>query len=404
MKNKFISFLLAAVMSVSVAMPVQAAGFSDVSAKNWAYPAIEKLAAQGVVSGVGDGKFDPDGYITTAQFISMLMRMFFGEEMAMDTAEYELWYGKVLQWAMDNGLLYKMEISDVNKRAVGANKWNQDIANGPIFREEMAVLLYNFLKQTVELPSEETLRTVTVTKIPDLGNHNATVLEQYAIASVYELGCLSGKDEKGTFDGNALMTRAQACVVLSRVQELVKKADKTSVGADWVQAVESGKVKDVLKQPTAGHTSLLRYKEGILATGVQAGEKNVLSRLNELRRTYPDGMHCDDDYFYIDPVTGRNTGNSGCYALAMQIFDHVFGYGSLQSAKGKALNSNSFDSVKPGDHIRIGDLPHSVIVLENNGDHLVVVEGNFNDSVAWDNVFTKAELLDYNNVTVYSCY
>ena len=54
MKNKFISFLLAAVMSVSMVIPVQAAGFSDVSTKSWAYPAIEKLLILGrVTSGKG---------------------------------------------------------------------------------------------------------------------------------------------------------------------------------------------------------------------------------------------------------------------------------------------------------------------------------------------------------------
>lgn len=211
MKNKFISFLLASVMAVSMVVPVQAADtFKDVPRSHWAHDAIEKMADEGIVSGVGNGNFKPNDYVTTAQFVSMLMRMFFAEEMAKDTAEYGIWYGKVLQWAAENGLLNKMEIGSTNRRANGAEKWNKTVANGPIYREEVAVLLYNYLKQNVALPTEDTLRNETAAKIPDLGNNDATVLEQFAIASVYELGCLSGVDEKGTFRGDLLMTRGQA--------------------------------------------------------------------------------------------------------------------------------------------------------------------------------------------------
>lgn len=393
MKNKFISFLLASVMAVSMVIPVQAADtFKDVPEGYWAYDAIEEMAAQGIVSGMGDGTFDPDGYVTTAQFVSMLMRMFFAEEMAMDDAEYSIWYGKVLQWAAENGLLYELEIGSVNRGASGAEKWNKTVANGPMFREEMAVLLYNFLKQNVALPAEETLRNVTAAKIPDLGNHDTTVFEQFAIAAVYELGCLSGTDKQGTFNGDHLMTRAQACAALSRVQKLVEKADGTAVGADWVKPVESGRIKQELKGET-------------LVNGAEVTEKNVVSRINELRRVYPQGMSCTDENFhYIDPKTGKDTGNSGCYALAMYIFDHVFGYGAFYKAEAATLTESSFDSIKPGDHIRIKDLPHSVVVLEVADDHVKVVEGNFNKEVYWDNVYTREELLGYQQVTIYSAY
>lgn len=393
MKNKFISFLLASLMAVSTAIPVQAADtFADVSPKYWAYDAIEDMADLGIVSGLGDGTFAPDGYVTTAQFVSMLVRMFYGEELAADDTEYSIWYGKVLQWAEENGLLYKLEIGSVNRKSDGAEKWNKTVANGPMFREEMAVLLYNFLKQTVALPEEDTLRNVTAAKIPDLGNNDATVFEQFAIAAVYELGCLSGTDKQGTFNGDQLMTRAQACVALSRVKKLVEKADGTTTGAAWVKLVESGRIKEVLKEET-------------LVNGTEVTEKNVLSSINELRRVYPQGMSCTDASFhYIDPKTGKDTGNSGCYALAMYIFDHVFGYGSFYAAKATNLTETSFASIKSGDHIRIKDLPHSVVVLEASDHYVKVVEGNFNKKVYWDNIYTKEELLGYQKVTIYSAY
>jgi len=393
MKNKFISFLLASVMAVSMAIPVQAADtFKDVPRSHWAYGAIEKMADQGIVSGVGNGNFKPNDYVTTAQFVSMLVRMFFGDELAQDTKEYKLWYDQVLQWAKENGLLYQLEIGATNRSTFGGEKWKREVANGPIYREEVAVLLYNYLKQNVALPTEDTLRNETAAKIPDLGNKDATVLEQFAIASVYELGCLSGMDEKDTFRGELLMTRAQACAVLARVQNVVETYNGSAVGAAWVKQVESGKIREVLKEET-------------LTNGAEKTESNVTSWLNELRRVYPQGMSCTDENFhYIDPKTGKDTGNSGCYALAMYVFDHLFGYDSLYETKAEPLTEKNFSSLQTGDHIRIKDLPHSVIVLEVNDTSVTVLEGNLNGAVSWNNVYTKAELLGYSNVTVQSAY
>lgn len=145
--------------------------------------------------------------------------------------------------------------------------------------------------------------------------------------------------------------------------------------------------------------------EEMAADGVEVTEKNVASRINELRIVYPQGMSCTNENFhYIDPKTGKDTGNSGCYALAMYVFDYVFGYGAFDKAKATTLTDQTFGSIQPGDHIRIKDLPHSVVVLETGDDYVKVVEGNFNKKVYWDNVYTKEELLGYQNAEVYSCY
>ena len=393
MKNKFISFLLASVMAASMVIPVQAADtFKDVPKDFWAYSAIEELADQGIVSGVGGGRFDPNGYVTNAQFVSMLMRMFYGEELAKDQKSYSQWYEKAMRLAKENGILFQLDLDRIWGYNGGAESMKKNAAKSPVFREEMAVMAYNHLKKNVALPAEDTLRTVTAAKIPDLANNSATVFEQFAIASVYELGCLSGTDKKGTFHGELLMTRAQACVMLSGMLDVAAAQQDDKAGADWVKDVESGKEKQALKLPT-------------LTNGMERNAYHVASRLNELRRVYPQGTSCtDENFFYIDPKTGKNTGNSGCYAFAMYVFDYVFGYGEFYSAKETILTEKTYDFLKPGDHIRMEELPHSVVVLEVADDHLKVVEGNFNSEVYWDNICTKEELLEYKDVRFYSCY
>lgn len=392
MKNKFISFLLASVLAVSAAVPVQAADtFKDVPQNHWAYSAIEELAEKGIISGVGNGKFAPNEYVTTAQFVSMLMRMFYGEELAKDQKSYSHWYEKAMQLAKEMGILFQLDADKAWNYHSGKESVKKNLANSPLFRDEMAVLAYNHLKNHVALPAEDTLRTVTAAKIPDLGN-DTTVFEQFAIASVYEMGCLSGMDEKGTFGGDLLMTRAQACLVLSRMLDVTEAQQSGKAGVDWVKAVESGKVKQVLKAPT-------------LTNGMERNEYNVASRLNELRKVYPHGMSCtDENFFYVDPKTGKTTGNSGCYAFAMYVYDHVFGYDTLYGAKEVLLTESNFGELKPGDHIRIKDLPHSIIVLQADDTEVIAVEGNLNSMVSWDSVYTKTELMGYQKVTVQSAY
>ncbi|MBQ2879477.1 MAG: hypothetical protein IJE27_02175, partial [Anaerotignum sp.] len=96
--------------------------------------------------------------------------------------------------------------------------------------------------------------------------------------------------------------------------------------------------------------------------------------------------------------------NSGCYAFAMYAFDHVFGYDSLQETKEVSLTEDNFGELKAGDHIRIKDLPHSVIVLKVEGTKVTVAEGNRNGQMCWDTVYTKAQLMGYQKVTVQSAY
>ena len=54
-------------------LTVSAAPYADVPADHWAAGYIAYLAGEGVVAGVGDGKFDPNGKLTALQFAKMLL-------------------------------------------------------------------------------------------------------------------------------------------------------------------------------------------------------------------------------------------------------------------------------------------------------------------------------------------
>lgn len=50
--------------------------FTDVSANHWAYSAISALKSEGIVSGYGDGSFNPDQTVTREEFVKMIVAAF----------------------------------------------------------------------------------------------------------------------------------------------------------------------------------------------------------------------------------------------------------------------------------------------------------------------------------------
>lgn len=56
--------------------PMKDIEFTDVKSTSWYYNAVHTLASYGILNGTGGGKFEPNTYITRAQFVTMLSRLF----------------------------------------------------------------------------------------------------------------------------------------------------------------------------------------------------------------------------------------------------------------------------------------------------------------------------------------
>ena len=105
--------------------PVQPADpvtiFEDISVGDWYYEAVSYVSKQGLMTGVGNGKFNPDGAVTRAMVWTVLARMA-GE----NTEGGATWYSRAQEWAMRTG------VSD------GTNPM------GSITREQLAAMLYRY--------------------------------------------------------------------------------------------------------------------------------------------------------------------------------------------------------------------------------------------------------------------
>lgn len=100
---------------------IQEVAYSDVVVGSWYEEAVAYVSDNGLMNGVGGGKFAPNRTVTRAMVWTVLARMD-GE----DTASTGLWYAKAQQWAMETS------VSD------GTNP------ESAITREQLATMLYRY--------------------------------------------------------------------------------------------------------------------------------------------------------------------------------------------------------------------------------------------------------------------
>ncbi|MCH5185922.1 MAG: S-layer homology domain-containing protein, partial [Oscillospiraceae bacterium] len=112
----------------------------DDTANHWAKDYIEKLASYGFVNGVSDRVFEPDGNITRAQFVQMLMNTGLveaGESNISDFADVspDAWYYDAVSWAVSCGVAQGMSDEIFEPESL-------------ITREQTAAMTSRFIKLT----------------------------------------------------------------------------------------------------------------------------------------------------------------------------------------------------------------------------------------------------------------
>lgn len=223
-------FAVAAVAVMLFTSTAQAVNFTDIT-NHWAKDSIITLAEKGVVNGVTDTEFMPDGEVTRAQYLKMIMEATgvatkpIREGECLDARSTD-WYGIYLQGALDCGLIPKdMVIGysesvdyavDENGNATYTKVIYKGAFNGdlPIKREEMAVLTQYMYQYTRTILTNQKADTENVADFADtdkISEWAKTPVKQ-AVAN----GFMDGMDNN-MFNPEATATRAQAATVILRV-------------------------------------------------------------------------------------------------------------------------------------------------------------------------------------------
>lgn len=180
--------------------------FTDIPRDIWFASYVWQLAGKGIVSGVARNSFSPSVPVTRAAFVTILGRMHGAEsasslkESFSDVPETE-WYALYVSWAADAGI--------VNGYEDGSFKPNDAIS-----REQMAVILYRYLKHYGYL--NETAETEAFADAETVSDY-----AQEAVTAIKAAGIMNGK-ENNCFDSKGTATRAEACTVVCRLSEILK--------------------------------------------------------------------------------------------------------------------------------------------------------------------------------------
>lgn len=169
--------------------------FTDVPSNHWASSSISKMADKGIMSGIGNNLFAPSQQLSNAEFITMLVRQFYSDKLG---TEGSAWYAPFMAAAKRANILTGTNVT----------------AEGTINRYDMAQLMYNVLKAE----GVPTTSLSDTSKVADWASVPSTYRD--AVSVCYNMGMLSGVDNKGTFNGTGVMDRAQAAVVMSRLLEV----------------------------------------------------------------------------------------------------------------------------------------------------------------------------------------
>lgn len=190
------------VKTIPVQVGASIVDFADTKT-HWAREYIGKLAARGIVNGMGNNYYLPDDSLTRAQFLTMLAKTIYGLDTKqsvaagfIDVPESE-WFYSYVNWGFANGI-----VRGIDETTFAPNE--------KITREQMAIMMNNFANYTsLVLPQTNTSVSFT----------DAAVISPWATDSVTKIvssGIMGGYPE-GNYIPQGNATRAEAATVVYKM-------------------------------------------------------------------------------------------------------------------------------------------------------------------------------------------
>ncbi len=179
-----------------------AARFADVEETQWFAEAVGALAAQGVIEEGEDGLFRPQDFISRAEFLQLLANLSGKDLTAREERNTfsdvlpDSWYAPYICWSVKEKILTGREDDTFDP-------------DGPVSRQEMAVILYRFNKNVMgkRFPQEKAAVFQDASDISDWAAVEVNAVERAG---------LMGGFEDGSFRPRQVATRAETAQILYR--------------------------------------------------------------------------------------------------------------------------------------------------------------------------------------------
>lgn len=433
--KKAIAFVLAVAMLVGILAAnifSAAIAFTDVPEGVWYYADVTELASKGVVSGVGNNKFEPNRTVANAEMIKMVVNAFFRSdfnayEQANSSTMYAYfgarlyWFSFMSYYARQTGLLDGIDV-DIRDYAS---------CYQPMTRNDMAMILANAAKAKGIAPTEAQKAAVQ-SDIKDYASipakYQDAVKTCYALKTKNASGVAKAllEGDNGYFygrDGASVnMTRAEACAVIVRLDNLIVGGG-TVVDPDPTPSEPTvPTVKDIAvttatnSMGTAYHVADNGFDTGKLNNGKEINEANIAELLDKAKTIWPTGMTWADttivtsgNNWYANPGTvTRNMlttngvwtdANEGCGGFSALISDYLFG-----KSGNPCHTVTNFKDIRPGDVVvqfkADKSVSHVMIVTsvlqtgQFAGNGVFIAQGNYGKVVDWPDETDEWESYD----------
>lgn len=360
--------ILAALMLLSVLTVPASAAFSDVPADAWYARDVEDIQDFGVLQGVGNGKFAPEGKLSLAQAITLAARTHARlNSESIPSHSGGAWYQEYLKYADSKGICVSGEFGT-------GYDLNCD-------RMTMAKLFARVLPNATEK------KLNTIDAIPDV-KRGADTEEVYRL---YEQGVLTGSDAYGTFKPTSSITRAEAAAILNRVIHPEKRKTVTLKPAPAASAQANGLAAPVVKPSLNRLTATLTWNPVPEADGYDIyGCGPFDSRQTDLSKAEWEQLEIiwyDDDsdietctlhmwwqdpgYYYFKVAAYQGSGSQVKYSQSNPVQVTIFPTAATFSAEAIDVADKFF---KEGDYERA--VENLEFALDSLWDHTYAMKGS----------------------------
>ena len=173
--------------------------FDDVAPGDWYYNAVAYVFENGLMNGVADRIFDPDGTTTRAMLVTILHRLEGRPESSgehvFDDVSPDVWYGTAVQWAASNGIV----------AGYGDGRFGPE---DPLTREQFAVIMYRY----AGFKGYDTGKTADLSGYSDASS--ISVWAEAAMKWANAEGMITGR-EAAMLVPQGITTRAEAAKIIS---------------------------------------------------------------------------------------------------------------------------------------------------------------------------------------------
>ena len=352
--------------------------FTDLTGYNWAKPAIENMAAQGILSGVGNQKYAPAANVTVTEFASMAMRAYGGKDVAITLSNEQ---GNLEEIEAVNGnywgnttICAAQKFGLTDRFGLDKARWSE-----PATRAEMATIVMTIAEQMGEEAFE--IKDGIENNIGDYMEVASYANDMRYILQAYSNGILCGTDDAGSYAPSAYAKRAEAAAIMQRLVDPSKRLeveikpapvlptpDEDNVGASGVVYPKEGDIgpngKPITRDPVTGVLGFGNGQKG----GIYIGIKSPLSGA-----TIQVGTTAWDSY---DNMSGTYTEKNG------YIFWTDEWYMIENSATNKLNREHPATSVGAGAKADI----YGNIVSKDSPEAWFEVN-NFLGSLFWDTIY-----------------